>query len=538
MPITFFKSHNALFLFPLAVLLFGLLVVAQSLEQSAEQREEQLREQFESDAALRFLVRDALAARLHTHLKGFVAALAAPSTEDLGQTIARAGNIIRSNYGSDTASQIVHFFVAIVSPDQRAVINYSYPRPELVGREISDHPMMRDLDFSARSGRIQQIDFLASRENDLSFTSESPVVIRRHVFQHSAGDLTVIGIVKLNLVETEQYIDSQLRDLGSVAPLEVTHYDPRSDRCLLRYTAGSGVGVCPDGRPNDVLQYRSERNGFSSVVTATAAYAQQFENKYARTSYLPFVLTIVATLIAWLVTILVRARLITAEEEIKAYQGSLYGKEALTDAIHTVVAGNLAQLEVLARRVKDAPDIAETERRYLNIALSEIIQLRLSVDAKIMADRNDRGREPKDVTTEVFLVDEVAKTIEAELKRLTADEGIETRVLLDESLRAQVRGSAYWTESALLAFINASLTFADESFIELFLWTEHSPSGERELLARIRDVGIPWSLEDHNLDHPSITALKAILDGLGATISSSAASEAGSQEHVIRFSCG
>jgi hypothetical protein len=287
-----------------------------------------------------------------------------------------------------------------------------------------------------------------------------------------------------------------------------------------------------------VLQYLSERNGFSSVVTATAAYAKQFENKYARTSYLPFVLTIVATLIAWLVTILVRARLISAEEEIKSYQGSLYGKEALTDTIHTVVADNLAQLEVLARRVKDAPDIAETERRYLNIALSEIIQLRLSVDAKIMADRNDRGREPNDVTTEMFSIDEVAKTIEAELKRLTVDEGIETRVLLDESLRGQVRGSAYWTESALLAFINASLTFADESFIELFLWTEHSPSGERELLARIRDVGIPWSLEDHNLDHPSITALKAILDGLGATISSSAASEAGSQEHVIRFSCG
>jgi hypothetical protein len=248
----------------------------------------------------------------------------------------------------------------------------------------------------------------------------------------------VIGIVKLNLVETEQYIDSQLRDLGSVAPLEATHYDPRTDRCLLRYTAGSGVGVCPDGRPNDVLQYRSERNGFSSVVTATAAYAQQFEDKYARTSYLPFVLTTAATLIAWLVTLLVRARLISAEEEIKAYQGSLYGKEALTDTIHTVVADNLAQLEVLARRVKDAPDIAETERRYLNIALSEIIQLRLSVDAKIMADRNDQGREPSDVTTEMFSVDEVAKTIEAELKRLTADEGIETRVLLDESLRGQV----------------------------------------------------------------------------------------------------
>ena len=538
MSITFFKSHNALFLFPLAVLLLGLLAVAQSLEQSAELRDEQLRQQFESDAALRFLVRDALAARLQTHLKGFIAALAAPSAEDLGETITRAGNIIESTYGSDTASQIVHFYVATVTSEQRVVISFSYPRPQLVGREISDHPMLRDLDFSARSGRIQQIDFLASRENDLSFTSESPLVIRRHVFQHSVGDLPVIGIVKLNLVETEKYIDSQLRDLGSVALLETTHYDPRNNRCLLRYTVGSGVGVCPGERPNDVLQYRSERNGFSSVVTATAAYAQQFENKYPRTFYLPVVLMIVATFIAGLVTIFVRARLISAEEEIKAYQGSLYGKEALTDAIHTVVADNLTQLEVLARRVKDAPDIAETERRYLNIALSEIIQLRLSVDAKIMADRNDRGREPIEDATEKFLVDELAKTIEVEIKRLTSGEGVETRVLLDESLKGEVWGSEYWTESALLAFINASLIFSDESFIEMFLWTEFSPSGERELLARIRDEGIAWSLEDSNLDHPSITSLRAILDGLGATITSSAVSETGSQEHIIRFARG
>ena len=51
-------------------------------------------------------------------------------------------------------------------------------------------------------------------------------------------------------------------------------------------------------------------------------------------------------------------------------------------------------------------------------------------------------------------------------------------MLLDDSLKTDIEGSAYWVESALLAFINTSLTFTDEGFIELSLWTETSSSGE------------------------------------------------------------
>ena len=86
-----------------------------------------------------------------------------------------------------------------------------------------------------------------------------------------------------------------------------------------------------------------------------------------------------------------------------------------------------------------------------------------------------------------------------------------------------------------MAFINTSLTFTDEGFVELSLWTEASKPGEPELLARIRDAGVEWSLEDPDLDHISLTVLKDILEGLGAAICSSPASITGNQEHVIRF---
>lgn len=529
------KSHNIAFLIPVVALIVGLMATVADVRQTEAERNELLQERFESDAALRLLVRDALAQRLQTHLQGFLQALATTNTGELDQTIERAGNILANNYGSDPASQIVHFYVATVDPEQRVLIAFAYPRPELVGREISGHPMLRDFDFSSPAGGFDQIGFLASRENDLSFTAESPLVVRRHVFRDPDANVRVIGIVKLNLVELQRYIDSELRALGPLPKLEVTLYEPSTDQCLLRYRVNEGKIACSEISPIDSLQYVSERNGMRSFVTATPEYLQLFDANQPVYGALGLALTLVATIIALFVALIIRSRLASADQEVTAYRGSLDNKEELTEAIHTIVADNLTQLVALAQRVKEAPIMADAERRYLNIAQSEMSQMRLSLDAKIMADRNLQGHKTIESDGQTFSVGEVAKIIEAELKRLGAAEGIEIRVLLDDSLKTDIEGSAYWVESALLAFINTSLTFTDEGFIELSLWTEASKSGEPELVARIRDAGVEWSLEDPELDHASLTVLKDILEGLGAAICSTPASITGNQEHVIRF---
>lgn len=529
------KSHNIAFLIPVIAFILGLLATAGDIRQSEAERNKLFQERFESDAALRLLVRDALAQRLQTHLHGFLQALATTSSGELEQTIERAGNILSNNYGSDSASQIVHFFVAIADAEQRVLIAHAYPRPELVGQEISEHPMLRGFDFSRTAGRFDQIGFMASRENDLSFTSEGPVVVRRHVFRYPGATVPVIGIVKLNLVELDRYIDSELRALGPLPKLELTHYEPLTNQCLLRYRADDGSFPCPNSPPDDALQFVSEKNGLRTIVLATPEYVKLFKANYPSGVALELMFTLAATGIALLVALIIRARLASADQEVTAYRGSLDDKDQLTQAIHHIVTDNLTQLLELAQRVKDAPSIADAERRYLDIAQSEMSHMRLSLDAKIMADRNSQGHEHTEGDGEKFSVDEVAKTVEAELKRLGSDEGIETRVLLDDSLKMDIEGSAYWVESALLAFINVSLSFTDEGFVELSLWTEISKSGEPELFARIRDAGVEWSLEDPDLDHPSITILKEILEGLGAVIWSTPASMTGNQEHVIRF---
>ena len=198
------KFHNIAFLIPVIALIVGLLATVAAVRQSEAERKELQKEQFESDAALRLLVRDTLAQRLKTHLQGFLQALATTNSGDLGQIIERAGTILSHNYGSDSASQIVHFYMAIVDAEQRVFVAHAYPRPELIGQEILEHPKLRDFDFSSATGRCDQIGFLACRQNDSSFTSESPVVVRRHVFRYPNAVAPVLGIVKPNPVELQR----------------------------------------------------------------------------------------------------------------------------------------------------------------------------------------------------------------------------------------------------------------------------------------------------------------------------------------------
>ncbi len=251
--------------------------------------------------------------------------------------------------------------------------------------------MLRDFDFSSPTGRFDQIGFVASRENDLSFTSESPVVVRRHVFRYPGANVPVIGIVKLNLVELQRYIDSELRALGPLPPLEVTAYEPSTNQCLLVYRADRGSLPCPESRPDDGLEFVSERNGLRTIVSATPEYLNLLHANHPRSVALELMFTLVATSIALLVAFIIRARLASADQEVTAYRGSLDSKEELTEAIHAIVADNLTQLMELAQRVKEAPIMGDAKRRYLNIAQSEMSQMRLSLDAKIMADRNLQG---------------------------------------------------------------------------------------------------------------------------------------------------
>jgi hypothetical protein len=456
----------------------------------------------------------------------------------MDESLQRAFAALTQNFGADPSSTVLHFYVATSNPQGRVIIVQAYPREELVGKDITDHPMMDGFDFFTPSGVIRQTVYRASPDNDPSFTSEGPIAVRHHVFRSERFQGPLFGIVKQNLAEIERYIDRELRVLGPLPALAITHYDPETGRCILVYRPDRGEIPCSDGERSNALSlvYSSERQGFQSFIRPTETYAknasQQQRSVFALTE---LVLTLLATLVALLAAWAVRSRLAGADEQIVAFQGSLSSKEALTGLIHSTVIDNLEQVVGLARRVKDAPGIGVEERRYLNIALSEMVQLRLSLDSSIMASQDSRISDAAFDDQEEIDIHDLAQRVQDELQRLAVEEGLDCRLLLDDDLPKLIRGPGYWIESALLAFINTALNFTDEGFIELSLWTELSLEGEPELCARIRDTGLGWSLDDETLDHPTLDVLRPILQGLGAVIASSDVSTGTGQEHVICF---
>jgi len=182
---------------PLAVFFLGLLAVSASTERAQQAFEERYRAGFEADAAVRVLVRDALAVRLQGYLRTYVSAVSSAPSLSMDEALQRAFNALAQNFGADSSSTVLHFYVATLNPQGRVIIVQSYPREELVGRDITDHPIMDEFDFLTPSGVIRQTIYRASPDNDPSFTTEGPIAIRHHVFRSERFEGPLFGIVKL-----------------------------------------------------------------------------------------------------------------------------------------------------------------------------------------------------------------------------------------------------------------------------------------------------------------------------------------------------
>ena len=302
------------------------------------------------------------------------------------------------------------------------------------------------------------------------------------------------------------------------------------------YSAGVGEKPCPVAGMDLSGSVVSEKFGSVLYLTPTEAYIREFEGGRPPFAYTELLVTLVASALAWAIAVIFRRRLSESERELRAYRGSLDSKDELTTALHRMVIDNLDQVSALARRVKGADGVDTEERRYLNIALSEIGQLRLSLDAQIMADADSREDLQARARKGEIDTRELYRSIRRELARVADDEGIECRLLADDELPEMLPGSPYWVESAILALINASQSFTDEGFIELSIWVETSMQGQPELRVRCRDTGISWSADDGD-DHTAVAALNNILSGLGAELASKPLRSGAGQEHLIRFIC-
>ena len=528
---------NTVFLLPVVALVVGLISVNVANERQRELYNDRFQERFEFDATLRVLIRDFAIETVMRDFQKLVAEMSARS--DTGVDIASDPAIesLVASFGAQLSSQYLHLIVGSISEQKEVFVDYAFPRTELVGREISSHPMLANFNLDFAPPFTDQVFYDGSPDNDLSYTAEGVIAIRRVRAAFPNFDRQFVFIVKANSVELQSATDAFLRELGPIPKLTYTAFDPISNQCLLVYVAGVGEKPCPKGDQDFSGAVVSEKFGAVGYVTATDAYIQAFEGGRPPFAYTELFATLVASALAYVIALFFRRRLGEAERELLLYQGSLNSKDQLTAALHTMVTGNLEQVSSLARRVKKAEGIDSEERRYLNIALSEIGQLRVSLDAQIMADT--RLRDGQQELVEVGLVDtsRLCQNVRQELERIAEDEGLDCRLLADDDLPASLSGSQYWMESAIVALINVSQSFTDEGFIEVSVWAETSMQGEPELYVRCRDTGISWSSEQAT-EHGAVSALHSILSGLGAHVESHPLQTGVGQEHVIHFPSG
>lgn len=525
---------NSVFLLPVVASLVGLIAVSAANERAKADYDARFKERFESDAALRLLVRESAIGAANKDIDALMSIIRARSQSGVDIFEDAATRSLVTQFSRNLLEQNFHIFIASVSDNDQVFIEFASPAIELVGREISQHPMLENFDVSLSPPYIDQIAYRASPQNDLSFTSDGPLVARRFLVALPNLDKRVILIAKLNSYEMQRAIDGLVREVGPIPRLTYTLVDPATDECLLAYVTGVGEKPCLPEDQSIVDAVVSERFGGLAYVKPTEAYAQGFEGGRVPFAYTELFVTLIASMVTLAIAVVYRRRLGDAERQLLAYKGALASKGELTTALHSMVIDNLARVSSLARRVKGADGIDTNERRYLNIALSEIGQLRLSLDAQIMADT--QGSKEFKALTEMGGIDtrRLCRGVRRELERLVNDEGIECRLLADDELPGTLPGSQYWVESAILALINASQSFTDEGFIEVSIWVETSMTGLAELYVRCRHTGISWTCEA-NAEHTAVSILVDILSGLGAQLNSKSLQSGAGQEHFLHF---
>ncbi len=67
---------------------------------------------------------------------------------------------------------------------------------------------------------------------------------------------------------------------------------------------------------DDALQFVSERNGLRTIISATPEYLKLFKANYPDSVTLELMFTLVATVIALLVALIIRERLASADQEV------------------------------------------------------------------------------------------------------------------------------------------------------------------------------------------------------------------------------
>ena len=359
---------------------------------------------------------------------------------------------------------------------------------------LFDHVDLATVELFESNNEIYQV-----KESPLlKISSPQPVLIStRLIFEDDKGLSRWFMVHRVGIADTHKSIDLIGQQMaGGTTPMRIVNVDARTGKCQLVWDVAIGVLDCEEADLDRGLSYET---AFDTEISKSMTYSVYQPNDAYNALKMPLsesaprwraAIPLVLALFLLITTAAYMRYRATSTDTLRSFADSLLVKDSVNSSIHDVLSRQLERMSQFAFAMR-AGDIAESERRYFDIAVSEFMQATLSLNTlRLESPPTSASQRP---AIEKIDLKQLASLGQMVLEVSTIDTPVDAKFLNSDDLPPTILGYSYSVQTALVAAISLSAETTDDGRIEVSLWTEEV-EGFECLYLRIIDSGVGWGL--------------------------------------------
>jgi len=487
------------------MLLSGLLLwdVQSRIQASNKQVTQQFETSFQRDASRRegmqeFLLRDVQSAvQLALHS---LAPLADVGTDQEGAAILNEAFARMRISLRNSRYSFFNTFLVQETPDGHLILRGRYPNDVLTkGISVANTPLLNHVDLAAvklfeKTNAVYQVE----DDSLLSILDQQTVFVStRLIFDGDIGRSRWFVVFSVGLGELNRSIDTIGEQMaGGTTPMRMVTVDARTNECLFAWDAGVGDADCTTVDLENNSNYRSSYYNYTPNALTYSFYqpndayrALKMPTTIPASDWRASIPLVLALLLLFTTAAYMRYR-VTSADTLRSLADSLRTKDSVNTSIHDVLSNQLENMSQIAFAMRGS-DIAETERRYFDIAISEFMQATLNLNTLRL--ENPPTSNSKRSVAEQIDVKQLMSLGQMVLEVSTIDSPVDIKFMQSDDLPNTVVGQVFSVQTAMVAAISLSAETTDDGRIEVSFWAEER-GGFACLNLRIIDSGVGWGL--------------------------------------------
>ena len=499
-----FTSGGRLYIAALTVLL-GLLMwdITSRLSDSRAIITQQYEATFQKDASRREGMRDLLARDVQSATQLALYSLSELNEVDTDEARAEILKDAFSGIGFALRNSRYDFFETYLvqeTSDGELLLRGRYPSAAPIeGVSVANTPLFDHVDLATVELFESNNEIYQVKESPLlKISSPQPVLIStRLIFEDDKGLSRWFMVHRVGIADTHKSIDLIGQQMaGGTTPMRIVNVDARTGKCQLVWDVAIGVLDCEEADLDRGLSYET---AFDTEISKSMTYSVYQPNDAYNALKMPLsesaprwraAIPLVLALFLLITTAAYMRYRATSTDTLRSFADSLLVKDSVNSSIHDVLSRQLERMSQLAFAMR-AGDIAESERRYFDIAVSEFMQATLSLNTlRLESPPTSASQRP---AIEKIDLKQLASLGQMVLEVSTIDTPVDAKFLNSDDLPPTILGYSYSVQTALVAAISLSAETTDDGRIEVSLWTEEV-EGFECLYLRIIDSGVGWGL--------------------------------------------